>query len=222
MKKLLLILVVLIFTGSASATILNFTPDSTKTWVGYINIYDKSDNFQFSFMESGHTTASANWAAGHSLPLTLSPNTRLYDDNILDPLWVDQVSLEATRISEFRYYQELVGNVGDTVNLSYSTTMKDLPAGYTAVAFVEVMDAWGTWSITQFQTKDLVVGTNDSISFIVEDAGFGSELILAGFAIRGPYVSSLDPVALTGVTLIPEPATLFLLSLGSLMLRRKY
>ncbi len=213
---------------------LEFGVNPNANWLGFINVYDQADNFQFGFAEGTAATASANWAAGPALPLTLSPNTRLYDENVLDPFWVDQGTFEATLVSEFNYYQETFDAdpnafIGQIATFSFDTIANSLPAGYEAVGFIKVLDGFSSWATYQITTTPLVAGQAGNLNLIVDDSGItgaGTPFVQAGFWIKGAYVSSSDPVALTGVdvTFIPEPSTFALLggfaALGLIIHRR--
>jgi hypothetical protein len=211
---------------------INFTVDPGQNWLGYVNVFDQADAFQFGFPENTPSTASANWAPGPAQPLTMSPNTRLYDENVLDPFWVDQGTFEATLVSEFNYYQETSGAdptefVGQTANFYFDTVANDLPAGYEAVGFIKVLDGLSSWATYQIETKPLLPGVPTQISLVVNDSGVtgaGTPWVQAGFWVKGAYVSSSDPVALTGAQIVPEPTTFALAGLGAaalLIFRRR-
>ena len=211
---------------------LDFTVDPGQNWLGYINVFDQADNFQFGFGEGTPSTASANWAPGPAQPLTMSPNTRLYDENVADPFWVDQITFEANLVSEFNYYQETfdadpLAYQGQTATFGFETVANSLPAGYEAVGFIKVLDGFQTWNTYQITTLDLVAGQGAILSLLVDDSGLsagGTPFVQAGFWVKGAYVSSSDPVALTGVEIIPEPTTFALAGLGAaalLVFRRR-
>jgi len=211
---------------------LDFTVDPGQNWLGYINVFDQADNFQFEFGENTPSTASANWAPGPAQPLTMSPNTRLYDENVLDPFWVDQITFEATLVSEFNYYQEVSGAdptefVGQTANFYFDTVANDLPAGYEAVGFIKVLDGLSSWATYQIETRPLVAGQPTSISLVVDDSGItgaGTPWVQAGFWVKGAYVPGGSATALTGAQIVPEPTTFALAGLGAaalLIFRRR-
>lgn len=204
-----------------------FSVDPNEAWYGYINMWDPANNYLFGFVEGNVATASASWAPGPAQPLTLGPNTRLYDENISDPVWVDQGTFLATRVSEFDYYQEHIDDsqIGQSVAFEFSTVANSLPQGYEAVGFIKVLDAFATWTTTQIVTAPLVAGQSMTLSIPeVLDPGAGTADVQAGFYVKGPYVSSSDPIALTSVQIVPEPTTLALAGLGSaalLIFRRR-
>jgi hypothetical protein len=218
----------------AAGANINFDVNPVANWLGYINIFNQADVFQFGFPEGNLGTASGSFAPGPSEPLTLGPNTRLYDENILDPFWVDQGTFEATLVSEFNIYQEIfdadpVAFVGQTVDFAFETVANDLPAGYEAVGFIKVLDGFSSWSTYQIETVPLVAGQTEAISLVVNNSGItggGTPFVQAGFSVKGAYVSSGDPVALTGVDIvdaIPEPASIGMIGLfaaGCYFIRR--
>ena len=201
---------------------IEFHVDPGQSWLGYINIFDQSDVFQFGFGEGTPGTASANWAPGPSQPLTMSPNTRLYDENVADPFWVDQISFEATLVSEFNYYQETfdadpTAFVVQTVTFGFDTVADTLPAGYEAVGFIKVLDGFSSWSTYQIETVPLVAGQGGALSLVVDNSGItgaGTPFLQAGFWVKGAYVPSGSATALTGVEIVPEPTTFALAGLG--------
>ena len=204
---------------------LNFTVDPNATWLGYINVFDQAGAFQFGFAEGDLTTAAGNFAAGPANPLTLSPNTRLYDENVADPFWVDQGTFEANLVSEFNMYQETFDGdpnafIGQKVNFAYEPLANDLPVGYDAVAFIKVLDGFSSWSTYQIVTAPLTPAGVQNLQLEVNNSGItgaGTPFVQAGFWVKGAYVSSADPVALTGAQVtIPEPST-FVLGLAGLM-----
>lgn len=215
-----------------SSAQLAFSVDPNQNWLGYINIFDQADVFQFGWAEGTLPTASANWAPGPAAPLTMSPNTRLYDENVLDPFWVDQITFEATLVSEFNFYTERfdadpLAFQGQTATFYYDTIANDLPAGYEAVGFIKVLDGFSSWSTYQIETKPLVAGQNALISLVVDGSGLtggGTPFVQAGFWVKGAYVPSGSATALTGADIVPEPTTFALAGLGAaalLIFRRR-
>ena len=207
-----------------------FTVDPGQNWAGYINAYETPANggaYATGFVEGDVSTASANWAPGPSQPLTMSPNTRLYDDVLLDPYWVDQGTFIGNKVIEFDYYQEHIDDaqIGQSVSFYFNPIANTLPAGYEAVGFIKVLDAFSSWATTQIVTTPLVAGQPTTLTLAeVLDPGAGTASVQAGFWVKGLAVSSSDPIASTGVQIVPEPTTLALAGLGAaalLIFRRR-
>ena len=214
--------------GSLQAANVAFHVDPSATWNQFVNAYNVSDNTSpFGFPEGNPSTMSANFAAGPAQPLTLGPNTRIYDQEILNAAWVDQITFEPILYIQANYYQETgFGSVapGDTWSFQGAVTTSNLgtspwttgPQGYSGVAFLKVLDPDGGWATTQVLTTPLVPGQG----FFLQDTvptvpSGGNPFIQAGFALTGPIVSANDPIAGTGINIIPEPTTFALAGLGA-------
>ena len=222
MKKLAVIMAVVMLgaVAQSQATAWQFGNSPSSPWLTYVNVFDQSDVFQFGFPEATPSTASWNWAAGPANPLTGGPNTRLYDENVADPFWVDQITFEANLVSEVNYYQERFAADADTITFNFDVIANTLPAGYEAVGFIKVLDAFDSWATYQIETTDLSLGFA-KLDLTVDqslDPSLGTTdiLIQAGYWIKGAYVSSASPEALTGVQIVPEPATIGLMGIAGL------
>jgi len=201
---------------------LDFTVDPGQNWLGYINVFDQADNFQFGFGEGTPSTASANWAPGPAQPLTMSPNTRLYDENVADPFWVDQITFEANKVVEANFYQEVDGLDGQDITFGYDVLLNTLPAGYSAQGFIKVLDAGAGWATVQSTFADLTPG-GAGLSLTVGAAI--DPRVQAGFYVKGVAITATDPDAiLASVFIVPEPTTFALAGLGAaalLIFRRR-
>ena len=177
--------------------------DSSRTWLGYMNVYDLGNNYLW-----GNAWGTADLPAVFSgSTLTLSPNVNVY--NAVDPYWVNPDGSGA-KLMDANFYVEDASLSGNNVVFSGNVLANTLAAGYTAQAFIKEFTAgygWvnGTWA-------DLIGGQPFSLS----QATTAGDIIQYGFEVKGPDANPAT-VALLGyasLEAIPEPTSLALLGLG--------
>ena len=213
MNKFLVILMTLALVSVGNADTLVSGVNSGDTWLGYMNVFDTSGNYLWG---SGWGAADLRASWPTSTTLVLAPNTNCY--NATDSYWVDPVTLLGIKSMEANMYREWDGGLlsGQTVTFDYTVQANTLPAGYVAQAFIKVLDPDNGWATVQSTFLNLTPGAG-SLSLAVGNYA----VTQVGFMVRGLDVSSSDPVALTGVTIVPEPVTVGLLAIGGLLLRRR-
>jgi hypothetical protein len=178
-----------------------------------MNVFDTSGNYMWG---SGWGAADLRASWPTATTLVLAPNTNCY--NATDAYWVDPVTGLGIKSMEANFYRSFDGLTGQTVTFDYTVLSNTLPAGYTAQAFIKVLDPAAGWATTQSTFLNLTPGA-ESLSLTV---GSGAALVTqVGFMVRGLDISTSDPAALTGVTITPEPTTMALLALGGLLLRKR-
>lgn len=208
--------------GSLETRAIDFHVDPGATWNGYMNVFDTPADGGGYLWGSGWGTADlrASFAAGPIDPLTLAANINTYDDNPTDPYWVDQGTLLGNKVLEGNFFQETSGLGGQTVNFAYDVTANTLPEGYTAQAFIKVLDPDSGWATVQSTFLDLTPGYG-SLSLSVDS--FANPVTQVGFVVTGLNVSGTSDAALTGVSIVPEPTTFALagLSAAALLIFRR-
>jgi hypothetical protein len=185
-------------------------------WAGYMNVFETPAHGGAYMWGSGWGAADLRASWPTSTKLTLAPNTNCY--NATDAYWVDPITLLGNKDMEANFYRSFDSLTGQTVTFDYTVLSNTLPEGYTAQAFIKVLDPGSGWATVQSTFLNLTPGAG-SLSLTV---GPGAALVTqVGFMVRGLDCDPLGSTALTGVTIVPEPATMALLGLGGLLLRKR-
>lgn len=205
------ILAGLIATLPVAAETANVTVDPGKTWLGFMNVFELGGNYLW-----GNPWGAGDLPAVFSGPrLTLSPNTNTY--NPADPYWVNPDG-SGNKLMEANYYVEDTGLIGKTVHFRGLALSNTLANGYTAQAFIKVLDSGANWALVGQAYAPLVGGQVFDLSLAVGD---GATLVPQyGFLTRGPNANPATVAALGSAVVIPEPCGLALLAIGAVLLRR--
>jgi hypothetical protein len=212
MNKFLVILMTLTLVSVGNAITINGV-NSADTWNGYMNVFDTGGGYLWG---SGWGLVDLRASFSNPTTLVLAPNTNCY--NPADPYWVDPVSLLGAKSMEANTYREFAGLGGQNVTFNYDVLANTLPAGYTAQAFIKVLDPAAGWATTQSTFLALTPGAGSL--FLAVNSGSGL-ITQVGFNLRGLDTNPASAAASTGVTITPEPTTMALLALGGLVLRRR-
>lgn len=175
------------------STEVNVTVDPTKTWNGYMNVYETQANGGGFLWGSGWTTTDLR-AAFCGSTLTLSPNT------INDPAaywYVDTNSPSVgNKIMNANFYVEPAGSLpGQLVTFSGTVNVDSLlsavnPAGegWTVVAFIK--DFAPDYSGFTESTAPMV---NGAFSIQLQTSYNAGNHVQYGFTVNGPCVWPTDP-----------------------------
>jgi hypothetical protein len=213
----------------SSASAVDVTVDSSATWLGFMNVSNLPAPFgdgAFQFPSPwGVADLSASFAgSGSGTVLTLTPNT-IGDPN---PYWYiggGGPGALGNKIMEANLYVEdsVTSLSGQTVNFSgtvlSNTLNHPVGPGYTAIAFIR--DFAPDFSSVVEVTAPLTAGNfNLSLATINDPARH----VQYGFQVAGRNVWATDVASFGSVVvtpIIPEPATLGLIALAPLVLRRR-
>ncbi len=152
--------------------------DSTKTWLGYMNVTDLGGGFQFG---TGWGTADLDAYFTGTSTLTLTPNTSIDRDKPTDSYWwVDGANGAPNKIMEANMYVQDDTLAGQSITFSGTCLTNSLTSDYTAIAFIK--DFAPDYSANTPTTVVLTQGQPFSLSL---DTTAGHH-IQYGFATTGP------------------------------------
>lgn len=117
-------------TSSLQAQTTNVYVDPSQTWVGYMNVFDLSWNYQFG---SSWGTADLQASFNNGV-VTLAPNVNVY--NATDTYWVNPDGSGAKNM-DASFYVQNDGLAGQTVTFSGYCWTNTLVAPYAATAFIK-------------------------------------------------------------------------------------
>ncbi len=181
--------------GNAQSTV---QVDSTKTWVGYVNVYNLVGGAQGGYLwGSGWGTPALTAYFNGTSTATLMPNTNTY--NPTDPYWVNPDGSGAKWV-EANFYVDTTALGGQTVTFSGTVQSYTLVAPYSAVAFIkEFAPGYSYIGIT---TVPLVGGS----AFTLDRAIGPGNICQYGFMTTGPDAKPATVASLGNVVLVVNNA----------------
>lgn len=206
----------LLITSFAAGTILFTTQaatvgvDPSKTWLGYVNVFELPANGGGYLW--GSTWAPADLPATFSgTTLTIGPNVNTY--NSTDAYWV-QANGQGNKQMDASFYIEDASLAGSPITFSGNVLANTLVAPYTTTAFIKEFTP--TYSLVGQSTAALVGGS----TFEVNYTAAAGNIVQYGFETVGPNANPATVASLGSVQIaaVPEPGTFGLAVVGLAML----
>lgn len=214
MKKVMVILTALCLVSAAQADLIIDDIDPTENWIAWANVYEADGTTYLWGSSWGLADVPASF---ETEGLTIQPNTNCY--NAEDSYWVNTDG-SGNKTLEMNVYYEISGLADQDVTFNYNVLSNTLSEDWEYTAFIKVLDPDSGWATVQSTFADLTTGTG-TLDLTV--GSYASGIVQIGFLVKGLVVDPASAEAATSVVIeaIPEPATLALLGLGGLLLRRK-
>jgi hypothetical protein len=245
MKKAILALVAGLIAVCANNTAhaVVVTVDGSKTWSGFMNVFNINDNGS----KGGYL-----WGSGWGLAavkstvtgntVTLEPNYNCFAPT--DPYWsnfraagVDPVTEEAypavtgtigNKFMEGSTFIEQKGLLnGSLLSFTGSVDSYSLDSAYSAVAFIKVFKYAGFWNNTTSQWQDawdyndqnIAYGSLTGGNFTVNrdlTSATNDDIFQYGFTVAGRNANPANTMGSVVVSAVPEPSIASLLGFGAL------
>jgi hypothetical protein len=205
LKISILLLTVLtgFYTTKAQQT---FTINASAPWVGYMNVFDMSNNYQWgSFWGVPALKTIVNTGANS---VTFQPNFNTYADaiasgNPVDIAYWTNGAGGGNKIMDALSFIEPSGLAGQTITFTGYVTSNTLNAAYTRVAFIKFLDPNIGYAQTFYTDAPIgAMGTSFSISAAVPVSP-ANLVVQYGVSIRGVNANPANEAALGSLVLSP-------------------
>jgi len=178
----------------AAPTTAKIYVDPSKTWLGYMNVFDLSGGYIFG---SAWVTADLNatFSAG---VVQLTPNTSIYRDVALSDSFWWQGDGSGNKNMDANYYVEDNTLAGKFVTFSGYVWTNSLVSPYTSVAFIKELDPGAGYATVNIVTQALT-----STNFTLSTLTTAGHIVQYGFETVGPNANTaLTPLATLGKVLL--------------------
>ena len=208
MKKLIVSLIVLVFAAAPAISAINLVADG-----GF-------ETPHFTGEAAMKYTATGNTHGAWTMTCQYSTGIDIRYDTVGEAFWADIVFAEGTQMA----------SIGESTR---NNAVSQMVSGFVIGETYELSLASISYGSSYLQELDLNVGTDLDLTIVAgavrdpairNDMGYTTHLFVASatdllLTIENPYgsVNVIDDVSIQ----LPEPATICLLGLGGLLLRRK-
>jgi MYXO-CTERM domain-containing protein len=219
MKRVMAGLLVVLCAGSAAQAVTVTPGNSSAPWLGYMNVYDLGNNFQFG---TGWGVADLRTTFNDAAPsLTMLPNT-IGDPN---PYWYTPSGGPGSvgnKIMEANLYMQESNNPafsGQTVNFTGFVTANSLTTAHQA--FVFIRDFAPDFS----SVNETIVPLSGTGSFNISLATIPApgRHVQYGFQMKGvnSWITEVAPFGSITYSSVPTPGALALAGMGGLIAARR-
>jgi hypothetical protein len=177
--------------------------DANATFLGFANVFETPANGgAFVFGSAWGVPDIQTVVDAGAGTITLQPNFNTYEENPLDPFWVDQTTGEGNKFFVGSTYVEDNTLIGSALTFTGGCIAKTLDPEYDVVAFIRVFNA--DFSVLKEETAALTAGQNFSVTYTNVE---GTDTTLQyGFAVSGINANPADEGAL-GSAVVTTPIT---------------
>lgn len=182
-------------------------------WTGYMNVFDNNAGSQGGYLwgnpwgvgDLKTTVAVSNTGTYVGDKLILEPNFNTYDS--ANGYWANGAL--GNKFMEANTFVETLSIATSSVNFSGVIDSYTLASGYSASAFIKVLNPGNGYSLDVFQTSNLSSGSSFDLS--ADLSAHQGKILQLGFMVSGlnanPAGGSLGDVTVTVGAPIPEPSS---------------
>jgi hypothetical protein len=187
---------------AANAHALNVKVDSSKTWLGFMNVFNlPAPNGDGVYQFGGGWGTADLVAVFNSGSLTLSPNT-IGDPNAYWYTPSGGPGSTGNKIMEANYYVELGAPTGETVNFSGNVTGFSLSPTHTTKAFIKDFAP----NYSTFNVSEVVISQTGTFNISLNTNNDPARHLQYGFQTVGPCVWVTDVGPFGSVVIQDQPA----------------
>jgi hypothetical protein len=176
--------IILIGAAKSFGQTTTVTVNTADTWSGYMNVFDLSMNYLWGSawaLADMKTTFSGN-------EVEIKPNYNAY--NASDPYWANGAA--GNKIMEANSFVESTSISGTTLQFDGTVISNTLAAGYTANAFIKVLDPAQGYATIVNQTAPLPTGGTFNLSAMIPSSP--GLIVQYGFVILGLNANPITEV----------------------------
>ena len=216
MKKIIVALVagLIAVCSNYTAQAATVTIDGTKTWVGYMNVFDLTSGggkggYQFG---SGWGLVDLKSTVTSNTTLKLEPNFNCYVNNPGDAYWRNGTI--GNKFMEANTFVELGTGQSGVFTFTGNVDSFSLGSGYNVVAFIKGLNSGNGYADELGQTAVINSGST-SFSVSADLTGKSNLILQYGFMVSGINANP-DQIGLGSavVSAVPEPSIVSLLGFG--------